>query len=61
MRPMTDPPDTPKTPAEPVKADRALAVGLLNHLVPVAELEDFTFGMARRIFADDLVDVSEVG
>ncbi len=35
--------------AEPVKAERALAVGILNHLVPSAQLEEFTFGMARRI------------
>jgi methylmalonyl-CoA decarboxylase len=35
--------------AEPVRAERALEVGILNHLVPTAELEEFTFGMARRI------------
>jgi methylmalonyl-CoA decarboxylase len=35
--------------AEPIKGARALQVGILNHLVPLAELEDFTFGMARRI------------
>jgi methylmalonyl-CoA decarboxylase len=35
--------------AEPVGAERALQVGILNHLVPAAELEEFTFGMARRI------------
>jgi methylmalonyl-CoA decarboxylase len=35
--------------AEPIRAERALQVGILNHLVPAAELEEFTFGMARRI------------
>ncbi|HET8732540.1 MAG TPA: methylmalonyl-CoA decarboxylase [Anaeromyxobacteraceae bacterium] len=35
--------------AEPIRAERALQVGILNHLVPAAELEAFTFGMARRI------------
>ncbi len=35
--------------AEPVGADRALAVGILNHVVPAARLEEFTLGMARRI------------
>lgn len=35
--------------AEPIKADRALEVGILNHLVPTAELEAFALGMARRI------------
>jgi methylmalonyl-CoA decarboxylase len=35
--------------AEPIQGQRALQVGILNHLVPVAELESFTFGMAKRI------------
>jgi methylmalonyl-CoA decarboxylase len=35
--------------AEPVPAQRALEVGILNHLVPDPELEEFTLGMARRI------------
>jgi methylmalonyl-CoA decarboxylase len=35
--------------AEPIRAERALQVGILNHLVPAAEIEAFTFGMARRI------------
>ena len=35
--------------AEPIKGARALQVGILNHLVPVAELEAFTFAMAKRI------------
>ncbi len=35
--------------ADPVLAERALRAGLLNHLVPEAELEAFTYAMARRI------------
>ena len=35
--------------AEPITAERALAVGILNHLVPVEELDDFTYKMANRI------------
>ncbi|MGI4942743.1 MAG: enoyl-CoA hydratase-related protein [Janthinobacterium lividum] len=35
--------------ADPVPAERALRLGLLNHLVPEAELEAFTLAMARRI------------
>lgn len=36
----------------PVGAERALAAGLLNHLVPEAELEAFTMAMAARIAAN---------
>ncbi len=35
--------------AEPITAERALQVGILNHLVPVEELESFTYSMARKI------------
>lgn len=35
--------------AEPISAERALQVGILNHLVSEAELEEFTYGMALRI------------
>ena len=35
--------------ADPVPAERALGLGLLNHLVPEADLEVFTMAMARRI------------
>ncbi len=33
----------------PVPAERGHALGLLNHLVPEAELEEFTYAMARQI------------
>jgi methylmalonyl-CoA decarboxylase len=35
--------------ADVMSATRAEKLGILNHLVPSAELEDFTFGIARRI------------
>lgn len=44
--------------AEPVPAGRAYAAGLLNHLVPEAELEGFTREMARRIAANAPLSVA---
>ena len=44
--------------ADPVPAERALRCGLLNHLVPEAELEAFTLAMARRIAANAPLSVS---
>lgn len=35
--------------AQPVAAERALVAGMLNHVVPAAELEAFTLAMAARI------------
>lgn len=37
---------------QPITAERALAVGLLNHVVPEQELEPFTAAMAARIAAN---------
>ena len=37
--------------ADPMPATRAATVGLLNHLVPAAELFDFTLAMATKIAA----------
>ena len=36
----------------PIEAERALRTGLLNHLVPEAELEAFTMAMAAQIAAN---------
>ncbi len=44
--------------ADPMAAQRALATGLLNHLVQPAELESFTLQMARRIAANAPLTVS---
>lgn len=38
--------------ADPIPAERALALRLLNHVVPVAELEPFTTALAARIAAN---------
>lgn len=35
--------------AQPVGAERAEKLGILNHLVPAAQLEGFTYEMARQI------------
>lgn len=35
--------------AKPIDAERALRVGILNHLVPAEDLEEFTIAMARQI------------
>jgi methylmalonyl-CoA decarboxylase len=35
--------------AQPLDADRALRVGILNHLVPTVELEGFTLDLAKKI------------
>jgi methylmalonyl-CoA decarboxylase len=35
--------------ARPINADRAMQVGILNHLVPTDELEAFTYAMAAQI------------
>jgi methylmalonyl-CoA decarboxylase len=46
--------------AEPVGAERALDVGILNHLVPREELEAFTFAMAHRIAANSPLAVGVI-
>jgi methylmalonyl-CoA decarboxylase len=35
--------------AQPMLAEEALRVGILNHLVPQAELESFTYNLAEKI------------
>ena len=44
--------------ADPVPADRALRLGLLNHVVAETELEPFTLAMARRIAANAPLSVA---
>jgi len=46
--------------AQPVAAERALRVGLLNHLVPAAELEDFTYTLAREIAGNSPLSISVI-
>ena len=38
--------------AKPVDAERALRTGLINHLVPLEELEEVAYGIARDIAAN---------
>ena len=38
--------------AEPIKASRALELGILNHIVEKDSLEEFTFSMAEKIAAN---------
>lgn len=38
--------------AEPITAERALQVGILNHLVAIEKLESFTYDLAQRITAN---------
>jgi methylmalonyl-CoA decarboxylase len=35
--------------ADPIPAEKALSLGILNHIVPVEELEDFTLKLAQKI------------
>ena len=44
--------------AQPVAAARALQVGMLNHLAPVEELEDFTYDMAKTIAQNSPISIS---
>jgi methylmalonyl-CoA decarboxylase len=44
--------------AQSVTAERAAQFGVLNHLVPAAELEDFTYAMAARIAANSPISIS---
>lgn len=44
--------------ADPIPADRALAAGLLNHVVPHDEVETFTHALAQRIAANAPLSVA---
>ena len=46
--------------AAPVKAVRALRIGLLNHLIPQKELESFTFELAATIAGNSPLAVAVV-
>jgi methylmalonyl-CoA decarboxylase len=43
---------------QPVEAERAARLGVLNHLVPEAELEDFTYAMAGQIAQNSPISIS---
>jgi methylmalonyl-CoA decarboxylase len=46
--------------AMPVSGERAARLGVLNHLVPAAELEEFTYAMAGKIAANSPISVSVI-
>ncbi len=46
--------------AQPVKGERAARIGILNHLAPAAELEDFTYAMARQIAQNSPISISVI-
>jgi methylmalonyl-CoA decarboxylase len=43
--------------AEPIPAEKALTLGILNHIVPVEELESFTLKMAQKILANSPLSI----
>jgi methylmalonyl-CoA decarboxylase len=43
--------------AEPIPADKALTLGILNHVVPAEELEDFTLKIAQKILANSPLSI----
>jgi methylmalonyl-CoA decarboxylase len=46
--------------AQPVSAQRALNIGLLNHVVPLEELENFTYEMAKKITFNSPLSISVI-
>jgi methylmalonyl-CoA decarboxylase len=44
--------------AQPISAERARELGLLNHLVPAEELEAFTFGLVSKILENSPLAIS---
>jgi methylmalonyl-CoA decarboxylase len=45
---------------QPVAAERAARLGILNHLAPAADLEDFTYAMARQIAQNSPISISVI-
>jgi methylmalonyl-CoA decarboxylase len=46
--------------AQPLSAERAVSLGILNHLVPTAELEAITFKLAGQIAANSPTSISVI-
>jgi methylmalonyl-CoA decarboxylase len=46
--------------AQPLSADRAEKLGILNHMVPADELESFTYKLARNIAANSPLSISAI-
>jgi methylmalonyl-CoA decarboxylase len=43
--------------AEPISAEKALTLGILNHVVPVEELEEFTMKVAGKMIANSPLSI----
>ena len=46
--------------AQPLSGERAARLGVLNHLVPVAELEDFTYALAGQTAQNSPISISVI-
>jgi methylmalonyl-CoA decarboxylase len=45
---------------QPVAAERAVRLGVLNHLMPAAALEDFTYDLAKQIAQNSPISISVI-
>jgi len=43
--------------AEPIPAEKALSLGILNHIVPHEEIEEFTLSLAKKIIANSPLSI----
>jgi methylmalonyl-CoA decarboxylase len=43
--------------AEPIQAEKAYQLGIINHIVPVEELESFTLGIAQKILCNSPLSI----
>jgi methylmalonyl-CoA decarboxylase len=43
--------------AEPISAEKAYSLGILNHIVPTGELEEFTLSLAKKIIANSPLSI----
>ena len=46
--------------AQPIAATRAAALGIINHLVPAEELEEFTYNLAAQICANSPISIGVI-
>jgi methylmalonyl-CoA decarboxylase len=46
--------------ASPITAEKALSLGILNHLVPVEELESFTLDLAKKILTNSPLSIQVI-
>ncbi|MCX6286825.1 MAG: methylmalonyl-CoA decarboxylase [Bacteroidetes bacterium] len=46
--------------ADPISAERAHSLGIINHIVPAEELEDFTTNVANRIIANSPLSIQVI-